>query len=183
MGYSTDHPIRLIAGRLALDFLNTADWSREGAVLHEKITSPADLDLWATAAGLRDADRPADIEDAIAYRAALRWLFVPSTHGSRERSPVPIDRFPARGMVLDGSGRPPEKPHLLDIIATSALALLSDSREIVRIKLCPGDHCGWLFLDETRNARRKWCMMKTCGNRAKAARHYAKVKPGRQGRK
>ncbi|MGP1395256.1 MAG: CGNR zinc finger domain-containing protein [Inquilinaceae bacterium] len=183
MGYAGHHPIRLIAGRLALDFLNTADWSKEGAVLHENLTSPADLDFWATAAGLRDADRPDDIEDAIAYRAALRSLFVSSTHGARERSAMPIGRFPARGMVLDGSARPPEKSQFLDIVATSALALLSDRREMVRIKLCPGDRCGWLFLDETRNARRKWCMMKTCGNRAKAARHYAKVKPGRQGRK
>ena len=31
-----------------------------------------------------------------------------------------------------------------------------------------------MFLDETKNARRKWCVMEVCGNRAKATRHYAR---------
>lgn len=30
--------------------------------------------------------------------------------------------------------------------------------------------CGWLFLDSTRNASRRWCDMAACGNRAKAKR-------------
>ena len=36
------------------------------------------------------------------------------------------------------------------------------------------DGCGWVFLDETKNRRRRWCSMKDCGNRAKARRHYAR---------
>jgi predicted RNA-binding Zn ribbon-like protein len=36
--------------------------------------------------------------------------------------------------------------------------------------------CGWLFVDESRNGSRRWCSMKDCGNRAKARRHYRKVK-------
>lgn len=36
-----------------------------------------------------------------------------------------------------------------------------------------GTHGGWVFLDETNNARWKWCMMGVCGSGAKAARHYA----------
>jgi predicted RNA-binding Zn ribbon-like protein len=28
-----------------------------------------------------------------------------------------------------------------------------------------------VFFDSTKNGRRRWCDMSTCGNRAKAARH------------
>jgi predicted RNA-binding Zn ribbon-like protein len=46
-----------------------------------------------------------------------------------------------------------------------------------RVRMCEAtDGCGWLFYDETRNGRRRWCSMKDCGNRAKARRHYAKSK-------
>lgn len=36
--------------------------------------------------------------------------------------------------------------------------------------------CGWLFLDISRNRSRRWCSMETCGNRAKAMRHYQRTK-------
>jgi predicted RNA-binding Zn ribbon-like protein len=35
-----------------------------------------------------------------------------------------------------------------------------------------------VFFDGTKNAARRWCDMATCGNRAKAARHRARVKSG-----
>jgi predicted RNA-binding Zn ribbon-like protein len=34
------------------------------------------------------------------------------------------------------------------------------------VRACPGDDCGWLFLDP--RGRRRWCDMGSCGNRAKA---------------
>ena len=57
-------------------------------------------------------------------------------------------------------------------IAVSAMALLNRRSEIERVKICPGDDCAWLFLDESKNRRRTWCSMETCGNRAKVKRHY-----------
>jgi predicted RNA-binding Zn ribbon-like protein len=41
-----------------------------------------------------------------------------------------------------------------------------------QVRACPGSGCGWLFLDRT--GRRRWCMMSTCGNRAKARRFTAR---------
>lgn len=38
------------------------------------------------------------------------------------------------------------------------------------VKACPGEGCGWLFLDP--RGRRTWCTMAVCGNRAKV-RAYA----------
>lgn len=44
-----------------------------------------------------------------------------------------------------------------------------------RVGECPG--CGWLFLDTSKNARRTWCSMRTCGAREKAKRHYRRTHP------
>ncbi len=46
--------------------------------------------------------------------------------------------------------------------------------ELVRVRRCAGPRCGRVFYDATRNGRRRWCDMATCGNRAKAARHRAR---------
>ena len=62
---------------------------------------------------------------------------------------------------------------LLDVMLASAKSVLSDPREISRVHMCSGLDCGLLFLDESRNQQRRWCMMQTCGNRAKARRHDA----------
>jgi predicted RNA-binding Zn ribbon-like protein len=43
-----------------------------------------------------------------------------------------------------------------------------------RIRICDNDTCAWLFYDESRAGRRRWCDMASCGNRAKAQRHRAR---------
>ncbi|HLJ49839.1 MAG TPA: CGNR zinc finger domain-containing protein [Bryobacteraceae bacterium] len=58
---------------------------------------------------------------------------------------------------------------VLWIVARSAAELLT-SPELTKLKQCPGDECGWLFLDNSQNRRRQWCDMKICGNRAKVKR-------------
>jgi predicted RNA-binding Zn ribbon-like protein len=64
---------------------------------------------------------------------------------------------------------------ILGPVALSALSVLTGS-DLSRIKRCPGDHCGWLFFDATKNKRRRWCEMEVCGNRAKQKRRRL---PGR----
>jgi predicted RNA-binding Zn ribbon-like protein len=44
------------------------------------------------------------------------------------------------------------------------------------VRVCAAEDCGWLFLDTSKNHTRRWCSMKSCGNRAKARRHYNKEK-------
>jgi predicted RNA-binding Zn ribbon-like protein len=61
----------------------------------------------------------------------------------------------------------------LDRVALLAGELLTGpSRAYVRI--CPGESCGWLFLDQ--RGRRRWCSMATCGNRAKVRAHAARTR-------
>lgn len=171
MSYHNDHPVRLIGGRLALDFVNTADWSADGEVVHEKIASLDDVIVWAAALGLENAVLPSGIEPLLALRSELQSVFtcrgssawlnsVPSFREAKDSEPVSAAR----------------RQSLETLIAASAISIIADEREITRLKMCPGENCGWLFIDETKNARRKWCSMETCGNRAKAARHYLKAR-------
>ncbi|WP_300301280.1 ABATE domain-containing protein [Ferrovibrio sp.] len=72
-----------------------------------------------------------------------------------------------------GDGIEPGSP--LGAIARLAADLLVTA-EPKSIRCCAGPGCGWLFHDTSPNKRRRWCSMEACGNRAKARRHYQRVK-------
>ena len=59
-------------------------------------------------------------------------------------------------------------------IAQSAAELLT-SAELNLVRWCEASDCDWLFLDHSRNRSRRWCDMASCGNRAKARRHYQRT--------
>ena len=59
----------------------------------------------------------------------------------------------------------------LQPVVQSAADLLV-SGNLNRLKKCSDPDCGWLYYDTSRNNSRRWCCMKTCGNRAKANRFY-----------
>jgi predicted RNA-binding Zn ribbon-like protein len=65
--------------------------------------------------------------------------------------------------------------HMLWRVAWSTGQLLR-SDEVRLVKQCGAEECDWLFLDTSRNHSRRWCDMKTCGNRAKARRYYRRSK-------
>ena len=54
-------------------------------------------------------------------------------------------------------------------VARAASRLLTSSR-LARVRACAAEDCGWWFLDDTKNASRRWCDMKICGNRDKVRR-------------
>ena len=58
-------------------------------------------------------------------------------------------------------------------VAQSAAQLLT-SEKLGRVKLCAGEGCGWIFLDESRNSSRRWCDSRDCGNRERVRRHLAR---------
>jgi predicted RNA-binding Zn ribbon-like protein len=45
-----------------------------------------------------------------------------------------------------------------------------------RLRICANDECSWRFVDRSPAGRRRWCDMRTCGNRAKVARHRARAR-------
>ena len=59
------------------------------------------------------------------------------------------------------------------IIMKSAYDILTNENRAV-LKECPG--CGWLFIDKTKNGKRRWCDMKVCGSNDKAKRYYYRKK-------
>lgn len=61
----------------------------------------------------------------------------------------------------------------LYLLIKNAFDILS-TQHFERIKECPA--CGWLFLDTTKNGKRRWCNMQVCGSNDKARRYYHRKK-------
>jgi len=99
--------------------------------------------------------------DLSAFNAVFR-----ATYGKLE-----LDRAGGDYRLECPAGHPAERI-LCEAVRSTADLLLSDRRS--RIRECR--ECGWLFFDSTRNGSRRWCMMAVCGNRAKARRHYQRVR-------
>jgi predicted RNA-binding Zn ribbon-like protein len=62
------------------------------------------------------------------------------------------------------------------LLGITAIAIADGSWE--RLKICPGDDCGWAFYDNSRNRTGRWCSMSVCGGRAKARTHYRRLRGG-----
>lgn len=60
-----------------------------------------------------------------------------------------------------------------------AAVQLLQGEEIRYVRQCASETCSWLFVDTTKNHRRRWCDMKSCGNRDKARRFYQRQKQAR----
>jgi predicted RNA-binding Zn ribbon-like protein len=79
------------------------------------------------------------------------------------------------GIVLESGDTASALDGVLWPVVRSAGELLTSSRR-ERVGQCPGDECGWLFLDTSRSGRRQWCDMKDCGNLAKVRRFREKAR-------
>lgn len=173
MTYSNGTPAKLVSGRLALDFINTADWSLDGRVIKDRIETASDVEAWSRAVGLSGATWHGSVIELRQLRVSFRQAVLGA---EPENLDLPnLAHFKATTPLVDWL----RGQSLQDLVALSCLSILVDRRELERVKRCPGVDCGWLFLDETKNSRRKWCLMEVCGNRAKAHRHYAKQQPDR----
>lgn len=78
------------------------------------------------------------------------------------------------GFAWDWSSDDVELERIYWPIARSAAELLT-AEELELVRMCAAEDCGWLFLDTSKNHTRRWCDMKSCGNRAKARKHYKKA--------
>ena len=191
-------PFKLNAEHVALDFVNTLDDRYTPGGPRELLPTYADLLRFCRQAALLthaeaarlntlpEVSQEKGLRSAIELRELLarvfyRWL--------DEESPSADDRIAlerwaaacARHRELrwkDGhlawtwkelTGNA-ETPALL--LAQSALDLLL-AEDTPRLHACASDTCRWLFLDTSKNRTRRWCDMKTCGNRAKARRYNA----------
>jgi predicted RNA-binding Zn ribbon-like protein len=188
-----------------LAFANTLSWRGRAAPV-EALGDVGDLVHWAAGSAGLAGEAVGEIEswarahpataaalfaEAIALREAIYRTFRALACG--EAIPDPdlaalnraLDAAPARRRLArteDGYGwqvgpAAIAAPMLLAPVLWSAGDLMaSDRRRWVR--LCANEECLWLFLDESKAGTRRWCDMASCGNRAKARRHYQRTRQG-----
>lgn len=185
-----DMELELVGNALCLDFANTVN--RRIAPDRDQLAEPDGLRDWAVAAGLprpiRRADET-DRADAVLLRDAVYRVFAAVASGNRPgaRDVAQVNRLAAEGLgtaslVGDGTaytigwnGGGPRR--VLWAVADSAVELVRHG-PLDRVGECPS--CGWVFLDTSRNGRRRWCSMAMCGGAVKSARHYERTRgPGR----
>ena len=187
---------------LCLDYADTRCW-RGQASPTETLQHPTDLVDWCRRAGLSAASSrsmtpaaaAALFAEAIALREVIYRVFSALAAGSSIADAdlaalnVAIAQAPPRARIAQlerqyawqvgasAGVRPLAVPQLLAAVIWSAADLIVAGCDD-RIRQCANEACRWLFLDGSRNASRRWCDMRACGNRAKARRHYLKRQVG-----
>jgi predicted RNA-binding Zn ribbon-like protein len=190
-----------VGGDPSLDFANTIN--SRFAPEHDYLRTVEDLLIWAEAAGVLMSDDHKAVLPLTTGTARAEDLAVAAVHRLREAiyrtfSAIAAGAPPPQrevGLVLRAYGRAVGRAALdahgrgfglrwipisaetavLDPIAYAAGQLLL-APDRPPIKECPG--CGWLFLDHSRNASRRWCDMRTCGSRDKMRRYYRSRRAG-----
>ena len=191
-----------VGDRLWLDFVNTDDI--ELGVRRDALRDFGTMLEWLAAVGVIDQDRriaimrraeqqpagaTASLLDARRVRSALRAL---AEHGAvaidaRTDAVAEINRVLGRSAGTRRLELSPDGAYTRnfvaggDAFAALMMPIVDDSAdsliagELGRVRCCNDPRCRRVFLDSTKNGRRRWCDMATCGNRAKAARHRARV--------
>lgn len=172
-------PHRFSGGALALDIANSVILRADPERRVDRLADPENWQSLPDAASTHSAERalfpvlePVAAEDQprlLRMREAIDAHFRGRISGRDD--PLTLADLLEQLASTFRLGRPASS--LLTATAHSALRLLSEGNE-PRLKQC--SHCGWLFLDRSKNRSRLWCDMAVCGNRTKAARHYRRRK-------
>ncbi|MFZ3494475.1 CGNR zinc finger domain-containing protein [Streptomyces sp. 5.8] len=184
MGASVPDPRPLTGEPLSLDLLNTHWHDRYGR--YDLLDSTAGLACWLAgsrvAAAYAGGELRADRTTLTAARAARSALA--GVAGRADAGPgalAAFNRLLDAGRIrrlLTAAGpverlEAPDSGRLLGYLAAADhLRLLSTAGD--RVRTCANPTCGLRFHDVSRNGTRRWCTSTGCGNRAKAARHYAR---------
>jgi predicted RNA-binding Zn ribbon-like protein len=180
---------RLVGGVLCLDFANSVDWGGDGRELSDTdvLVAPQDLVGWgrrtgAVAPGAAPVAANRELARARTLRRAVHEVFTAIATGlapsDRAVQRLCRDHGEAAGAAHldDGTGTwrlewgADDPRRIRFAVAASAVDLLRDEELLGRLHTCPGNDCGWLFVDPT--GRRRWCSMDVCGSRAKMRRLY-----------
>jgi predicted RNA-binding Zn ribbon-like protein len=172
----------LVGGHLALDFVNTTD--EQDPAGEDVLQTVADLRTWGERCGLLDATASlaggaAELTRALGVRELLHALFVARINGRPEGmarlgelSALVSEAYGAAALQPSSAGRVEwhwsrnELASVRHAVVTQALELLQ-AEPSERLKECPGERCGWLFLDTSKRGNRRWCSMSECGQEAK----------------
>jgi predicted RNA-binding Zn ribbon-like protein len=166
--------------------------------IHDDLAGPADLDAWLNAVGINCHGAKAtqdELRSAIRLRDAVRRLAAHATGDHRPAAASAITdldeavtvlnehaaKLPPPAIAASPSGLRLAKQAPASAVTTSlagiaqqAVALLANHKDKLRACHAPG--CVLYFVKT--HPRRGWCSV-ACGNRARAARHYDKIREGR----
>lgn len=183
----------------ALDFVNTVHGRLRTPV--DRLATVDALLSWLAAAGQLDQAQATEWRQRCRVEPEIGMWLLREAHTLRDalwdalRAAAVGERPPAEAMaalnrvlahathawqvasIADGglavqlvpTGEPLMRP-ITDLAEMGAELLCSPS--IRRVRKCAQHDCGGLFYDVSKAGRRQWCRMETCGNRAKASRHY-----------
>ena len=162
-------------------FINTL----EVDTVADDVGTPARLAGWIETQGLGEVQVDAGGHArALALREALRGLALANNGGTL----YPLDlatlnraaaetglrpRFQRGGARLEPSASG------LDAVLGRLVAEVYDAileGSWAHFKACARDDCRWAFIDESRNGKRTWCSMRTCGNRNKVSRYRERLR-------
>lgn len=200
-----ERPWSFQSGHIALDFANTADWHASQQP-EELLNSYIDLVNWCHDFDilnkrlsddlLREAAKhphkaAAALDKGRHLRDAIYRIFAAVSAQSQpdkadldhlklsyaEAATAAKIKPEQHGFTLTWIHEPPAFEQMLCPVSFAALDLLL-SADLAKVGQCADDRgCGLLFIDTSRNHSRSWCRMETCGNRAKAQRHYRRNRP------
>lgn len=186
---ANDPRLRLLGGRLALDFVNNVptdkalSWDQFIAFLESvRIVTPergvellalsrsdaqsAEL-LLRKVRGLGSALRMAF--DALVHKQkiAREWIepvneVLRITEGHDELN------YLDHGWEIEFVARESSLEWLLAAVARSAAEIIAEGAQ-APLRICANPHCGLFFYDTSRTHQRRWCSMTVCGNRHKVA--------------
>ncbi len=170
----------------ALEFINTHELGSGHPV--DRLAAPADAAAWFADHAVihgsgAESWTPTDLARVRAVRAALREV-IDGVVESRPPSPAAVELVndalragPVPRLELDGRSVRVVHHHAASPVDDALAALVVpiigelDGGHPDRFRTCASETCRWTFYDASPSGRRRWCDMKTCGNRAKAARH------------
>lgn len=171
----TGHPYELLSS-----YRNFVSWSREAQLLTEDEAKRL----------LVEADRHPEqatlvLQRAIKVREAIFRMFLALAEetvpqeSDLERLNEALSEAMAQARIIhsregfrwDWAGKEDALVRPLWPVVRSAADVLT-SAQLSKVRVCAAEDCSWLFLDTSKNRSRRWCDMNTCGNRAKARKHY-----------
>lgn len=177
----------LISGNISLDLVNTEVFRRGQRI--NLLLSKEDVLAWMHFMRKENASVSAQLieqaEDRIekVYPMLLEFRTILRAHFERiaDGEPIPhslinllekkIESAPFVYRVVNDKLVPfpigKSEDAIISLIAFDCL-MLTESKKLHGLKRCSNPDCVLLFIDE--GGRRKWCSMKICGNRKKAAR-------------
>jgi predicted RNA-binding Zn ribbon-like protein len=172
-----------VAGRLCIDFTQTGGETGKRAYW-ERFHQPSDLSDWFAESPLQLQSiqvSPDEFATALSLRESI-WRVAQAI--LRSEAPLAedvdtINRVAAmpdlppqltRDRLEQAWRSPVTASEALSIIARDAIDLFSGELQS-RIRECQNPKCGLMFVDASRPGKRRWCLMKRCGNMAKTYRY------------